>query len=112
MHLSATAEEALSVGGRHTDEPILIEIDTRRAREAGVRFSQASEVIWLSDEIPLDAIRLPDLPELPEAPPPRPAAPRRLAGTAPRCAPVPQLPAEPPDDGEFRRRTRKKATRR
>jgi putative RNA 2'-phosphotransferase len=112
VHLSATAEEAMSVGGRHTDHPVLLEIDTGRAREAGVRFSQASEVIWLSDEIPLDAIRLPDLPDLPDAPPPAAPAPRASLPPRPAARPPAAPPEEPADDGTFKRRTRKKATRR
>ncbi len=108
VHLSATAEEALSVGGRHTDHPVLLEIDTRRARESGVRFSQASEVIWLSDAIPLDAIRLPELPSVPSSSPsPSTSVPRRVAAPTSSTPPV-----ESVDDGEFKRRTRKKATRR
>ena len=43
VHLSATEEEALSVGGRHADDPVLIRIDTGQAREEGVRFNQEAE---------------------------------------------------------------------
>jgi putative RNA 2'-phosphotransferase len=107
VHLSATAEEALAVGGRHTDQPILLEIDTRIARDAGVRFSKASDVIWLSDAIPLEAIRFPELPEAP----PAPARPTRPAAAPPR-SPAQASVQEPADDLAFKRRTRKKATRR
>ncbi len=120
VHLSGTREEALSVGRRHTDDPILLEVDTRAAREAGVRFSRASEVIWLSNEIPLEAIRVPEIPDEP-APAarrtyeePRAAAPPR----APAPAPAPsaasgvRVAEAPSEDGEFKRRTRKKSSRR
>src|SRR5688572_3562418 len=114
VHLSATAEEAISVGRRHTDNPVLLEIDTALAREAGVKFSQASDVIWLSDAIPLEAIRFPEIPAAtPVAPRPTPSAAvsaARAPANTPR-APA-QTPEEDPAAQEFRRRTRKKSSRR
>lgn len=104
VHLSGTREEAFSVGRRHTDTPVLLEIDTALAREAGVKFSQASDVIWLSDAIPLQAIRFPDLSEAP--PEPRPSRP------APSVAAGARVAEEEPASQEFRRRTRKKSSRR
>jgi|SoiMethySBSTD1v2_1073268.scaffolds.fasta_scaffold00873_30 putative RNA 2'-phosphotransferase len=108
VHLSGTREEAVSVGRRHTDTPVLLEIDTTLARESGVKFSQASDVIWLSGEIPLEAIRFP---ELPEAPPPaaRPVSPPTAA--APSAAAGVHV-ADESASPEFRRRTRKKSSRR
>ncbi|HET9885888.1 MAG TPA: RNA 2'-phosphotransferase [bacterium] len=108
VHLSGTREEAFSVGRRHTDDPVLLEIDTALARESGVKFSQASDVIWLSDAIPLEAIRFPELPEAPPPPPARPA-PSPSAAVTPSAAAGARV-AEDSGSQEFRRRTRKKST--
>jgi len=105
VHLSGTREEALSVGRRHTDAPVLLEIDTGVARESGVKFTQASDVIWLSGAIPLEAIRFPELPEAPLG---------SVSPTAPASARAPASAGvvEDPSSQEFRRRTRKKSSRR
>jgi putative RNA 2'-phosphotransferase len=110
VHLSGTREEALSVGRRHTDSPVLLEIDTALAREAGVKFTQASDVIWLSGAIPLEAIRFPEIPDAAlESRPPSAVA--RVPGA--RSVPPAEPPTvEDPSSQEFRRRTRKKSSRR
>jgi putative RNA 2'-phosphotransferase len=114
VHLSSTEEEALSVGRRHDDDPVLIRIDTFAAIEKGLRFHQATEHIWLSPALPPDVCRVPELPAesaaRPAAAPPRPAVP-----TAPRPAAGPRsegvrVIAPDPDEG-FKRRTRKKNRR-
>lgn len=113
VHLSGTREEALSVGRRHTDYPVLLEIDTAFARSTGVKFSQASEVIWLSDAIPVEAIRFPVL-EAEAVPPPRPVASTQATVPSVRSAPAPSgvrmLTGEGDAEGDFKRRTKKKAT--
>lgn len=124
VHLSGTREEAMSVGRRHTDFPVLLEIRTRVARDAGVRFTQASGVIWLSNAIPLDAIQFPETTDEPE-PAPRASLPPPLAAPRPApmrtSSPTSASPAaetsavrvvDAEEDGEFKRRTRKKGGRR
>lgn len=101
VHLSATEEEALSVGSRQTEEPVLIRIDTAHARGEGVLFHQASEMIWLCGSVPAESCRVPELPEFSA----REAEPER--GGAQDAAGV-----SPPDDGAFKPRTRKKRPRR
>ena len=119
VHLSSTAEEALSVGRRHDDNPVLIEVDTAAAREGGTGFHRATELIWLCSALPVSVLRIPELPELPERP--EPVARRPEPPTTP-VRPGPVSPsARPPSGvrhidtgtpGEFKRRTRKKGTRR
>jgi putative RNA 2'-phosphotransferase len=114
VHLSSTEEEALAVGRRHEDHPVLIRIDTFAAIERGLKFHQATEHIWLCSALPAEVCHVPDIPDGP-APAPRPAAPRPVAPPAPRPAAEPpaggvRLVAPDPDEG-FKRRTRKKNRR-
>lgn len=101
VHLSATEEEALSVGSRQTEEPVLIRVDTAHARSEGVRFHQASEMIWLCGPVPAESCRVPELPELAE-PEPKPADSGGQGVTN----------AARGSEGEFKPRTRKKRPRR
>jgi putative RNA 2'-phosphotransferase len=125
VHLSSTAEEALAVGGRHTDHPVVILVDTGGAREAGVSFHQANELIWLCGSIPADCCEVPELPE--EDPvetrvrdrgrgrrdrEPREHSPRPSRPEAVSPATSSPEPEEKPGPGEFSPRKRKKAVRR
>ncbi|NNE42725.1 MAG: RNA 2'-phosphotransferase, partial [Gemmatimonadetes bacterium] len=65
VHLSSTAEEALSIGRRHDDDPVLIEIDTFAAIETGIKFHQATALIWLCPALAANVCRVPELPEAP-----------------------------------------------
>ncbi len=103
VHLSATEEEARSVGGRHTDDPIILEIDTAAAEENGIAFHQATDLIWLCPKLPADVVRVP---ELPEAPP----APERSAAPPISAAPAAAEPEVP--EGFQRRRRRRGGGRR
>jgi putative RNA 2'-phosphotransferase len=109
VHLSSTEEEARAVGGRHTDDPVLVTVDTRVAQEHGLTFHQATDLIWLCPAIPKEACSVPDA--LPERPAPRPDPPRP-APAPPRPAGGVAPPPPPDAGGEFRRRTRKKGSRR
>lgn len=114
VHLSSTAEEARSVGGRHSDEPVLIRVDTRAARNGGLTFHQATELIWLCGALRPEMCLVPDdIPDTPARPPAvrsvssaPPAAPTVARSEAPRAEPKVE------DSGEFKRRTRKKGSRR
>lgn len=117
VHLSSTEEEAMNVGRRHEDHPVLIRIDTFAAIEKGLKFHRATELIWLCAALPPDVCRVPELPEAPPRPDPRPdPRPRREDAPAPRPAagPAPgagvQIVTPDPDQG-FQRRTRKKNRR-
>ena len=115
VHLSSTEEEARSVGGRHADDPVLVRVDTRAAVDLGLKFHQATELIWLCPSLPAAVCRVPeDLPAAaPSAPPamrpPRPAQPVTPPASPPRSN-VQRVEADA--DGEFKRRTRKKGSRR
>lgn len=116
VHLSSTEDEAYAVGGRHADSPVLVRVDTRAAREHGLTFHRATELIWLCPTLPADVCHVPDdLPE-PAPAPPRPprdhAAPREpMPPSAPPARPAVRT-VDPAAEGEFKRRTRKKGGRR
>ncbi|ANC03825.1 RNA 2'-phosphotransferase [Pseudomonas putida] len=50
VHLSEDPETALAVGRRY-GEPVLLVIDTSKMREAGARFYQADNGVWLVNEV-------------------------------------------------------------
>ena len=110
VHLSSTEDEARAVGSRHTDFPVLVRVDTRAAVEHGLTFHQATDLIWLCPALPAEVCFVPD--DVPAPARPAPRAP------APSDAPAPPAPRSgvtvvpPPDEGGFRRRTRKKGSRR
>jgi putative RNA 2'-phosphotransferase len=120
VHLSATEEEALSVGKRHTESPVLIRVDTAAALRSGIGFHRATDLIWLCSSLPVDVLDIPEVPEgedADDAPEEGPVARR----TPPRPAQGPIGPRAgtrgfkvvQPDSSEgFQRRTRKKGDRR
>jgi putative RNA 2'-phosphotransferase len=116
VHLSQTEEEALSIGGRHTDDPILIKIDTAAAVEHGLGFYHATGLIWLCQDVPADVCDVPELPE-PSEEEEAPAPARRSVANlvSPQANPPVSSSVqriEPETGGEFKRRTRKKKGRR
>lgn len=52
VHLSVDTSMAREVGLRKSKAPVLIEIDARRAHEAGVIFYEGNEKVWLADAVP------------------------------------------------------------
>lgn len=58
VHLSEDIETAKSVGKRKDNHPIILVINTEKARAAGVRFYFGNEKVWLSDRIPSVFIEL------------------------------------------------------
>ncbi|HTT15408.1 MAG TPA: RNA 2'-phosphotransferase [Thermoplasmata archaeon] len=72
VHLSKTAEDARAAGAVRTPEPVILEIDTRRARDAGIVIMQAGRTVYLTDAVPAEYLRRLEI----EAPPgDAPAAP-------------------------------------
>lgn len=57
VHLSTTIEKSVEVARLRTDEPIILEIDAKRAREDGIRIVKANDFIALAKEIPPEYIR-------------------------------------------------------
>jgi len=52
VHLSASAEKASEVASIHTENPIIIEVDAKRAQEDGLPMIQATDEIVLTDAVP------------------------------------------------------------
>jgi putative RNA 2'-phosphotransferase len=52
VHLSTTIEKSEEVARLRTDNPIILEIDAKKAREDGLRIVKANELIALAEEIP------------------------------------------------------------
>lgn len=51
VHLSPDRETARAVGRRRTDDPVILAVRARQAREAGVRFYRGGPTVWLSDPV-------------------------------------------------------------
>jgi putative RNA 2'-phosphotransferase len=56
VHLSKTYDDALSAGKVRTREPIILEIDAKRAIEDGIVIGQAGRTVFLAPEIPADCL--------------------------------------------------------
>jgi putative RNA 2'-phosphotransferase len=57
VHLSATEEEARSIGLRKSGTPLILRIHTRRARDQGIEFFQAGH-LYLCREVPPEAVEV------------------------------------------------------
>jgi putative RNA 2'-phosphotransferase len=57
VHLSTTIKKSEEVARLRTDEPIILEIDARKAREDGIRILKVNEHITLAKEIPPQYIK-------------------------------------------------------
>lgn len=56
VHLSTTIEGATQVGKRRTNNPVILEIDVKKARKIGIRVERASDKVFVADEIPPELI--------------------------------------------------------
>lgn len=84
--LVADPEQALKLGRRRDQEPVLVTVQARLASERGGFFSLYGETLWLSDWVPAECLMGPPVPEkMPEKKPQKPAAP----------APPPWQPSAP-----------------
>lgn len=52
VHLSADIETAMQVGKRRDSEPVILQIDTISALEAGIKFYHANNKVWLCKRMP------------------------------------------------------------
>ncbi|MCI4344388.1 MAG: RNA 2'-phosphotransferase [Thermoplasmata archaeon] len=68
VHLSRTAADAKAAGSVRTPNPIILAVDTRKARELGIVIMQAGKTVFLVDAIPPELLRRHELP--PEDAPP------------------------------------------
>ena len=62
VHLSRTAADAKAAGSVRTPNPIILAVDTRKAREQGIVIMQAGKTVFLVDAIPPELLRRHELP--------------------------------------------------
>jgi len=60
VHLSASVEDAIEVGKRRTDRPVVLRIDAKAALAEGVRIEKATDRVYVADFIPPEFISLLD----------------------------------------------------
>ncbi len=54
VHLSKTAEDARAAGSVRTPEPVILAVDTQKARDGGLVIMRASKTVFLVDQVPAD----------------------------------------------------------
>jgi len=57
VHHSKTAEDARAAGSVRTPDPVILEVDAERAREAGIVIKQAGKTVYLVDQVPPSFLR-------------------------------------------------------
>jgi putative RNA 2'-phosphotransferase len=57
VHLSKTAEDARAAGAVRTPEPIILEVDAKRAREEGIVIMRAGKTVYLVNQVPAEYLR-------------------------------------------------------
>jgi len=57
VHLSKTAEDARAAGAVRTPEPIILEVDAKRARDGGIVIKKAGKTVFLVDQVPAEFLR-------------------------------------------------------
>ena len=72
VHLSKTAADAVAAGKVRTPEPIVLEVDARRAQSEGIVIMQAGKTVYLADRIPAELLRRSESAPAPEGEPPAP----------------------------------------
>jgi putative RNA 2'-phosphotransferase len=58
VHLSFNVEDAITVGKRKTEDPVILKIDAKKALAEGIRIEKASEKVYVAQEIPKEFISL------------------------------------------------------
>lgn len=54
VHLSKTAEDARAAGSVRTPDPVILEVDTQRARTGGLVIMRAGKTVFLVDRVPAE----------------------------------------------------------
>jgi len=62
VHLSKTALDAVAAGKVRTPEPIVLEVDVRRAQDEGIVIMRAGKTVYLADRIPAELLRRTEAP--------------------------------------------------
>lgn len=52
VHLSPTVERALEAGRVRTENPVVLEVDVKKAKELGIKILRASDRVYLAPEVP------------------------------------------------------------
>ena len=71
VHLSKTAGDAHAAGAVRTPEPVILEVDAKRAREDGLVIMKAGKTVYLVDRVPPEYLKRSEAPA-PAAPPAEP----------------------------------------
>jgi len=58
VHLSTNIDTAVKVGMRKDKNPVMLVIDTSKAKAKGIHFYRGNNSVWMSDDIPADCISL------------------------------------------------------
>jgi len=58
VHLSVDVEDAVEVGKRRDPNPAILRVKTGEARSSGIRFFEASDGIFLTEEIPPEFLEI------------------------------------------------------
>jgi putative RNA 2'-phosphotransferase len=67
VHLSKTADDARAAGKVRTPDPIILEVDARRARDEGLVIMQAGKTVYLVDQVPAELLRRAETAAAPES---------------------------------------------
>ncbi len=62
VHLSKTAEDARAAGAVRTPEPILLEVDAKRARGDGLVIMRAGKTVYLVNQVPAQYLKRAEVP--------------------------------------------------
>ncbi|MCI4336057.1 MAG: RNA 2'-phosphotransferase [Thermoplasmata archaeon] len=54
VHLSKTAQDAHAAGSVRTPEPVILAVDTKKARAQGIVIMQAGKTVYLVDQVPAE----------------------------------------------------------
>jgi putative RNA 2'-phosphotransferase len=62
VHLSKTAADAQAAGRVRTPEPVILEVDAKRAREGGLVIMKAGKTVYLVDLVPPEYLKRSEAP--------------------------------------------------
>jgi len=66
VHLSKTAEDARAAGSVRTPDPVILEVDAKRARADGLVIMKAGKTVFLVDRVPPEYLQRTETPPAPE----------------------------------------------
>lgn len=58
VHLSVDTDMATLVGKRIDNDPIILEIDSKRSYANGIKFYIGNDKVWLCDNVPVAYIKI------------------------------------------------------